>query len=413
MEGYQPRAFNTSPLFRIVYTHFESFQETYEKHYSAKFGKFRKCITFTMNRFILCGDPREGVAKFSCPKCKCKIYVPFSCKTRLFCPTCHEKRILVWVDEIKREFLLPIHHRFWTFSIPKMLRPYFMYNRKRLSILIKSANATFKKTLLLTGKRAVGIIALVQTHGDTLEWNPHLHLVVTDGFMDYEDLANPIFHPSLYWNTPVMTEVFRIEVITLLHKKKIISDDIATNLASWKNSGFNVHASDSFLPHVGNTLKNRLAYAFRPPACLSRIQYDDTSVTYKTKKGITLLFTPMEFLSKLTLHIPDHYQNVRLYLGFYSSHVRRLIKKANSHTPADTTSPTCPLSNNWAHYISRIFKTLPIHCPNCNSQMELDGFTLNVELFKNYFPELSRAPPIKGFALLSTESLSVDYSFFD
>lgn len=211
-----------------------------------------------------------------------------------------------------------------------------------------------------------------------------------------------------------MMQVFRMEVITLLHKKKIISDDVATNLASWKNSGFNVHASDPFLPHVGNTLKNRLAYAFRPPACLARIQYNETSVTYETKKGVTLNFTPIEFLSKLTLHIPDHYQNVRLYLGFYSSHVRRKIVKASTSIIEVVTEPQAKQgSSNWASCISRIYKNLSINCPNCSTPMELVCFILHVELFIIHFPELSRAPPLKGFSVISTESISVDYSFFD
>lgn len=408
-KGYIARAFNKSPLFRIVNENYDGFQEHYDRLYSAKYGKFRNCITYTMNRFILCGDPREGVAKFSCTDCKVNLYVPFSCKTRLFCPTCHERRILVWVEEIKSEFLLSVHHRFWTFSIPKRLRPYFMYNRNLLRLLIKSANETFRKTLALTGSRAVGIIALVQTHGDTLEWNPHIHLIATDGFMDYSDLKNPVFHPALYWNTNKMTESFRKEVITILHKKKIITDDVATNLASWEHSGFSVHATDPFLPNKGDTLRNRLSYAFRPPACLSRMEYDETvkSVTYETKKGLTLIFTAMEFLAKLTLHIPDHYQNVRIYIGYYSSKIRKFIKKANP------TSETKLNFSTWASCISRIFKTLPINCPNCKKEMEFEGFILKFSLIETYFPEISRAPPAKGFEPKVVGSVSVDYTFFD
>ena len=58
-------------------------------------------------------------------------------------------------------------------------------------------------------------------------------------------------------------------------------------------------------------------------------------------------------------------------------------------------------------------KTLPILCPNCNTEMELDGFILSIELIKIYFPEMSRAPPLKGFHKKTNESVHVDYSFFD
>ena len=150
-EHYHQRSFCKSPLFKIVYHHYDTFQEEYERYFEKDHGKFRDVITFTINSFIFCGDPRVGVAKFSCPTCDKSVFVPFSCKTRLFCPSCHEKRILVWVEEIKNNFLLPVHHRFWTFSIPKRLRPYFKYNRKLLGLLIQVANTTFKKYLALNG----------------------------------------------------------------------------------------------------------------------------------------------------------------------------------------------------------------------------------------------------------------------
>ena len=184
-------------------------------------------------------------------------------------------------------------------------------------------------------------------------------------------------------------------------------------MASWKHSGFHVHASYPFLPHSGDTLKNRLAYSFRQPACLSRIQYneEDGSVTYETKKGVILNFTPQEFLAKLTLHIPDHYQNVRVYMGYYSSHIRRLLKKIK---PPNTTSDSKPQPSKWAHLISRIFKHLPVMCPKCNALMELDGFVLEFDIILKHFPDISRAPPTKAFAKKRKESVYTDYdSSFD
>ncbi|MFH1653149.1 MAG: transposase zinc-binding domain-containing protein [Pseudomonadota bacterium] len=85
---YTPRQFDRSVLFQIVYRHFEIFQSEYQRIYSEHYGRLRKIITHTVNRYLLCGDPREGVARFECSTCGDSISVPFSCKTRLFCPSC-------------------------------------------------------------------------------------------------------------------------------------------------------------------------------------------------------------------------------------------------------------------------------------------------------------------------------------
>lgn len=115
---YRPKRFDRSPLFKVVYQHFEDFQETYHRTYSEDYGFFRRIITHTIERYLACGDPREGVARYECGKCGQSFQIPFSCKTRLFCPSCHEKKTLLWIESLRTELLLPVPHRFWTFSIP-------------------------------------------------------------------------------------------------------------------------------------------------------------------------------------------------------------------------------------------------------------------------------------------------------
>ena len=222
--GYKPRRFDQSPLFKIVYSHFEDFQTEYQLRYAESYGFFRHIITHTIERFLLCGDPREGIARYECPRCSKSIAVSFSCKTRLFCPSCHGKKILLWLEAIRTEVLLPVPHRFWTFSIPKMLRPYFMRNRKLLSLLVSSANNALVKSLadgnLPKGIRP-GIIGLIQTHSDSLDWNCHLHLIVTNGLVDYTDPELPKFKRCKYWEIKIIAEIFRYEWILSMVKKKV------------------------------------------------------------------------------------------------------------------------------------------------------------------------------------------------
>jgi len=69
----------------------------------------------------------------------------FSCKTRGFCPSCHAKRREEWGDLsacghaqaewMREKLILDRPHRQVVFTIPKMLRIFFKYNRSLLSSL--------------------------------------------------------------------------------------------------------------------------------------------------------------------------------------------------------------------------------------------------------------------------------------
>jgi hypothetical protein len=63
----------------------------------------------------------------------------FSCRTRGFCPCCHAKRLEEWGEWMGEELLLDVPHRQVVFTIPRMLRIFFKYNRRLLEELCRSA----------------------------------------------------------------------------------------------------------------------------------------------------------------------------------------------------------------------------------------------------------------------------------
>jgi len=44
-----------------------------------------------VNNYLDCGDLTKGFARIYCEDCKQSMLLPFSCKGRWFCPSCHEK----------------------------------------------------------------------------------------------------------------------------------------------------------------------------------------------------------------------------------------------------------------------------------------------------------------------------------
>ncbi len=81
------------------------------------------------------------------------------------------------------EVLKHVPHRQWVFSIPKRLRIYFMFDRKLLTKLSRCAwkvlSRYLKQTVAFEGAVAGAVIA-VQSFGDFLGFNSHLHVIGTD-----------------------------------------------------------------------------------------------------------------------------------------------------------------------------------------------------------------------------------------
>ncbi len=75
-------------------------------------------------------------------------------------------------------------HRHFVFSIPKILRRYFLYDRKLLADLSRCAWESLKvfiQDAVPEDNPIPGAVIAIQTFGDFLGFNPHCHILVTDG----------------------------------------------------------------------------------------------------------------------------------------------------------------------------------------------------------------------------------------
>jgi hypothetical protein len=102
-------------------------------------------------------------------------------------------------------------HRHIVFSIPKILRRCFLYDRKRLTDLSlcgwESLKAYF--TSFAKHKAAVpGAVIAIQIFGDMLGYNPHLHVLISDGCFHESGLLT--LAPAI--DTQALEHLFRHEV---------------------------------------------------------------------------------------------------------------------------------------------------------------------------------------------------------
>ncbi|MCP3932646.1 MAG: hypothetical protein GY705_26550 [Bacteroidetes bacterium] len=68
-------------------------------------------------------------ARIKCPDCHHEYILAFSCWGRHFCPSCHNKKVIQCGNHLKETVLFPVPHRQYVFTIPKILRKYFLYDR--------------------------------------------------------------------------------------------------------------------------------------------------------------------------------------------------------------------------------------------------------------------------------------------
>ena len=155
--------------------------------------------------------------------------LPYSCRRRCFCPSCHQKRALLFAEHVDQEVLGDLPVRQYVVTIPKMLRLCFKYDRKLLGLLSQCFYASVKELFqdAAQDRRSLpGMIASLQSYGDDpTRFHPQLHSLVTDGLVSADGSLVPIPCPD-----PVrIMELFRHKLVkALLAREKIPAYPVVT-----------------------------------------------------------------------------------------------------------------------------------------------------------------------------------------
>jgi len=116
----------TTPLFRLLDSHYEEFRNVYEERFSKRYGYWRPITDKVVGKYIQCGDPQFGFARIRCKECGAEYLRAFSCK-------CAWDSITMFLQEaLDRRDVFP------------------------------------------------GGILVPQTFGGMANWNPHVHALITD-----------------------------------------------------------------------------------------------------------------------------------------------------------------------------------------------------------------------------------------
>jgi len=110
----------------------------------------------------------------------------------------------------------------------------------------------------------------------------------------------------------------------------------------------------------------------------------------------------LEFIARVTSHIPDKGQVTVRYYGLYSNAHRGKMRKAEvdpSFPPIIEDETSFVLSRGWAEMIRKVYETDPLLCPKCGGRMKVVSFIENHKVLDKIIDHLKltfkaeRPPP--------------------
>ena len=142
----------------------------------------RPVVYEEVEKMMGCGSLSNGYAVYTCDHCSNYLYVPFTCKSR-FCCSCGTKNTLDRADTIARKSI-NCPHRHITFTIHQALWPLFQKDRTLLNLLFDAVSSTILSWFYDKNHKenfTPGFISTLHTFGRDLKWNPHIHVLITEG----------------------------------------------------------------------------------------------------------------------------------------------------------------------------------------------------------------------------------------
>jgi hypothetical protein len=164
-------------LIQIFRDHWEGFKQFHPE-------LINEDVEANVQKMMNCGLFSGGYAEYRC-SCGYVKRVPFSCKSR-FCLRCSKVYIDNWVNKMKQTIFAKVEHRHIILTVPGKLWEYF-HNKEMLKMLSDCGARLIEEvvSICLKGKLIeLGLILITQTAGRKSTWNPHLHLLVTEGGLD-------------------------------------------------------------------------------------------------------------------------------------------------------------------------------------------------------------------------------------
>ena len=278
------------------------------------------------NAIINCGSKNLGFHICTCQECGEEYFGYNSCRNR-HCPMCQSYKREKWINN-ESSFLLDCPYFHIITTVPYQLNEIFLYNKKICYNILFKATSESILTLANDSKwlgAKPGITSILHTWGQTMEFHPHIHSIVTGGGLKNNK-----------WISCDKDYLFKVQVLSSLFKGKFLSylknefNNLNTNFKDLKSFNkfleplYNKDWITYIEPPKGkpeNVIEYVGRYSFRVAISNERIKnVENGLVTFEYKdykddgKIKVMTISALEFIRRFLIHIlPDRFTKIKHY----------------------------------------------------------------------------------------------------
>lgn len=364
-------------LIQIFRDHWEQFKRFHPQFVTEN-------IEANVQKMMGCGLSSNGYAEYRC-SCGYIKRVPFSCKSR-FCLRCSKVYIDNWLAKMKQTIFAKVEHRHIILTVPSELWKYF-HSAQMLKLLADCGVRLVQEVCYICSKGKqieLGVILITQTAGRRSTWNPHLHLLVSEGGLDKHNH----WHKFYYFDYRILRNKWRYILLTSL-KKTLIHDPEALKIIEevfqkTSSFGFIVRAKKEKVRKT-DIIGYLIKYVASPPIALYRITgYDGGYVKYwyrehPTDRQVFTTVSAYEFIARLIQHIPPKGLKLIRHYGLYArvkfKKVKEIIEKYFKFVKTVSQDFFSFLrsipATNYRDRLRDSFGIDPFRCPKCGNELIL------------------------------------------
>jgi hypothetical protein len=324
----------------------------------------RPAVRHDFDKAMQCRTAELGAEVYSSENQELIVF--HTCKSRA-CPSCGYRANVQWLRE--RWAALPdALYKGITFTMPDLLWPFFRDNPPLAKALPALAAGVIRTQVGVRHGLRVGVIAIPHTFNGRLEFNSHVHTMVTGGGLRG---SSDSWVPRVYYNHDRLMEAWRKAVIALLRaalgadlfRSELTTDQIDDLLTHLERCWWSIKIQSfkdkwHFLQYAGR-------YVRRPPIAQRRIiEITGRTVTFwyndkKLRRKVYVTISLEEFISRWAQHIPDRYQHFVRSFGLFAPRTLRQTAAAIFAILEQERRPR-PKLRPWALSIKRDFGWDPL-----------------------------------------------------
>lgn len=314
-----------------------------------------------------CYGNDKGCFVYYCKSCDKFIFQSMGCNSRI-CSCCGKRYTDQWSFSLSKAMFL-VFHRHFVMSVPDSLWP-FLRNWNMMKVYMNSAIKSFNDyfSKITHQEIKVGVIVVLHPFGKDMKFQPHLHLLITEGGFN----KNGSFIKCSYVPADEFRNKWQYEVLKAFQENGL-PRELATQMYRRYRKEFYVwlHKRGRIIPpkliakYIGR-------YVRHPAIANSRIYYFNGKIVkffYVNNEEIRINVTMAveQFITALIQHIPPpQFKMIRYYGAYarrskskYGSKVQSGIRQLNLYSFGLERINRCPFCRSIVEFVCYLRKPPP------------------------------------------------------